>query len=59
MVEGFGEAADGGRGVLAGKHLDDFVGGAEELHRSAADVGAVAVLLGAVQVAILADPRNV
>jgi len=58
MGEGFGEAADGGRGVLAGKHLYDFSGGAEEFHRSAADIGAVAVFLGAVQVAVLAEVNH-
>src|SRR5436853_282032 len=47
------EAADGGRGVLAGKHLDDGLGGAKQFHRSPADVGAVAILFGAVQVAVL------
>jgi len=49
------EAADGGRGVLAGEHLGNLTGGAEEFHRAAADVGAVAVLLSAVQVAVLAE----
>ena len=44
--------------MVAGEHLDDFLGGMEEFHRSAADVGAVAVLLGAVQVAVLAEVNH-
>jgi hypothetical protein len=58
LVESFGEAAGGGRGVLAGKHLDNSLGGAEEFHGSAADVGAVAVLFGAVQVAVVAEVNH-
>jgi hypothetical protein len=54
-VDSGGEAADGWRGVLAGKHLDDGFGGLEEFHGSAARVGAIAVLFGAVQVAVLAE----
>ena len=55
LAEGLGEAADGGRAVLGGEHFDDMLGGAKEFHGSAAGVGAVAVLFGAVQVAVLAE----
>jgi hypothetical protein len=57
-IYGFGEAANGRRRVLTRKHLDNLLGRAEEFHGSAARIGAVTVLLGSVQVAVLAEVNH-